>query len=397
MSTDLSGRLAADRQHERRRAARALLLRPLLRPTGRDADTFVLVRRHADWLRRWFDLNTGWRLRVEPELARLEKVAVDGDDATRPLLDAQRRPYSRRRYVLLCLALAVLSRSEAQTTLGALADEVLLQFSDPALVAAGIEFRLDHVEERRDLVAVVRTLLDLGALSRVSGDEDAYLRSVGDVLYDVDRHVLASLLTTPRGPSTVTAATAAARIDALTAVPPPLSEDARARAVRHRLTRRLLDDPVLLLTDLDADELAYFTSQRRALTDRVEELTGLVAEVRAEGVAMVDPADELTDLRMPEDGTDGHVALLVAEFLTAHAPAAVSVDDLRREVHRLAGRHRTDWRKGSDEPGQEITLVATALDRLTALRLVLVDRGSVTALPPLHRYALRTPTPLEGS
>ena len=84
MSATLSGRLEADRQHERRRAARALLLRPLLRPTGRDADVFVLVRRHADWLRPWFDLNTGWRLRVEPELARLEKVPVDSEGVALP-------------------------------------------------------------------------------------------------------------------------------------------------------------------------------------------------------------------------------------------------------------------------------------------------------------------------
>jgi uncharacterized protein (TIGR02678 family) len=391
----LSGRLEDDRRHERRRAARALLLRPLLRPAGRDAEAFVLVRRHADWLRQWFDLNTGWRLRVEPELARLEKVAADPRDETRPLVDGQQRPYSRRRYVLLCLALAVLSRSESQTTLGVLADDVLLQSSDPELVAAGVAFRLEHVEERRDLVAVVRTLLDLGALTRVSGDEESYLRAAGDVLYDVDQHVLAGLLAAPQGPSTITATTTEERVQALTATPPSVTEDGRNRAIRHLLTRRLLDDPVLLHEDLDADELAYLTTQRRALTDRVEELTGLVAEVRTEGIAMVDPADDLTDLRMPEDGTDGHVALLVAEFLTERAPVPVPVTALRRHVHQLARAHRADWRKGSDAPGQEITLVATALDRLAALRLVRIEREEVHTLPPLHRYALRPTTPAE--
>ncbi|CRK54966.1 FIG087842: Hypothetical protein [Alloactinosynnema sp. L-07] len=37
--------------------------------------------------------------------------------------------------------------------------------------------------------------------------------------------------------------------------------------------------------------------------------------MRAEGVAMVDADDELTDVRMPEQRTDGHVTLLVAERL----------------------------------------------------------------------------------
>ena len=34
---------------------------------------------------------------------------------------------------------------------------------------------------------------------------------------------------------------------------------------------------------------------------------------------MVDPDDELTDVRMPEQGTDGHVTLLVAEYLAGRA------------------------------------------------------------------------------
>ncbi|WP_432502739.1 TIGR02678 family protein [Kineococcus arenarius] len=385
MSGALLERLEAERLHEQRRAARALLRRPLLGPA---ADEFPLVRRHADALREWFDVNTGWRLIVGPELARLEKVPADPGDGTRPLLDAQKRPFSRRRYVLLCLALAVLSRSEAQVTLGVLADEVLLLAADPALVEAGVEFSLQTAEERRDLAAVARTLLGLGVVARVSGDEETFVRATGDVLYDVDRRVLASLLAAERGPSTVDATDTGARLEALTDAPPPLTEEARTRAVRHRLTRRLLDDPVLLHADLDAEETAYLSSQRAALCRRVEEFAGLVAEVRAEGIAMVDPADELTDLRMPEDGTDGHVALLVAELLTERAPAPVPLEELRRHVHRLARENTANWRKGSADPGAEVGLVQTAVDRLAALRLVRVVPGAVGALPPLHRYAL---------
>ncbi|WP_337061717.1 TIGR02678 family protein [Kineococcus sp. G2] len=390
MSGPLLDRLEAERVHEQRRAARALLRRPLLGPTE---DEFPLVRRHADVLRAWFEVNTGWRLIVDPELARLEKVPADPGDGTRPLLDGQKRPFSRRRYVLLCLALAVLSRSEAQVTLGVLADEVLLQAADPDLAATGVEFSLQTAEERRDLAAVARTLLEMGVVRRVSGDEETFVRATGDVLYDVDRRVLASLLAAERGPSTVPATDPGERLEALIAAPPPLTEEARTRAVRHRLTRRLLDDPVLLHTDLDAEEAAYLTSQRTALCRRIEEFTGLVAEVRAEGIAMVDPADELTDLRMPEDGTGGHVALLVAELLTARDPEPVSLDGLRRHVHRLAQENRPNWRKGSADPGAEIALVADAVDRLAALRLVRVVPGAVSALPPLHRYALRGPVP----
>ncbi len=52
----LADALSASRADELRRAARALLRRPLLRATD---ETFVLVRRYAPDLREWFERNTG--------------------------------------------------------------------------------------------------------------------------------------------------------------------------------------------------------------------------------------------------------------------------------------------------------------------------------------------------
>lgn len=129
----LTDALAASRADESRRAARALLRRPLLRPTD---DGFVLVRRHAPGLREWFERNTGWHLVVDSEMARLVKSA--GADPTYPARDVKsKQPFGRRRYVLFCLALAALSRAEAQITLGRLADQVVLGATDPDLTAAG--------------------------------------------------------------------------------------------------------------------------------------------------------------------------------------------------------------------------------------------------------------------
>ena len=59
---------------------------------------------------------------------------------------------------------------------------------------------LDSRADRSDLVAVVRLLLGWGVLSRVAGDEDAYLSAGADVLYDVRRPVLGVLLSGIRGP-----------------------------------------------------------------------------------------------------------------------------------------------------------------------------------------------------
>ena len=87
---------------------------------------------------------------------------------------------------------------------------------------------------------------------------------------------------------------------------------------------------------------------------------------------MVDRRDELTDLRMPEIGTDGHVALLLTEELAAR-DGDVTLDELRAVVRRLADAHRSYWRLSTREPGAEIALVEHALERLVALRLVWRD------------------------
>ena len=96
----------------------------------------------------------------------------------------------------------------------------------------------------------------------------------------------------------------------------PDTEDGRNRAIRHSLARRLLDDPVLYYSDLTEEERGYLDRQRGPLLKRLTDATGLVAEVRAEGIALIDSTGEATDLGMPEEGTDGHATLLLAEFLS---------------------------------------------------------------------------------
>lgn len=394
--TDLGHELDDQHAQERRDATRALLRTPLLR-AGADPDAFRLVRRHEDELRRWFDGECGWQLVVDGDLARLRKRSTDTSDATRPARDPSGgTPFSRRRYVLFCLSLAALERADQQLTLGGLADDVLLACQDPDLRAAGVEFLLERREERSDLVAVVRLLLRHGVLARVAGDEDAFVQRSGDVLYDVDRRALSLLTAAPHGASTITAGTFEERISALAAEPVPDVEELRAQRSRRTLTRRLVDDPVVYRRDLDDVDLEYLTRQRAALVGRVQDRCGLVAELRSEGIAMLDPDDELTDVRMPESGTDGHATLLVAEHLAALDGTAASTVEIEALVRRLALEHRTYWRRAAVEPGAEVALAATAIARLEALGLVRREDDEIHPLPALARYAVDAPTLLGG-
>ncbi len=391
--TGLSDAIAGTRSAELTRAARALLGRPVLRAHGPTGEHFLLVRRHTAALRDWFDRNTGWRLIVDSEVARLVKAPADPGDPTHPARDPRSTTaFTRRRYVLACLALAVLERADAQVTLGRLAEQIVLGAADPQLAAAGITFTLERREERGDLVAVVRLLLDLGVLSRVAGDEEAFVADTGDALYDVERRVLGTLIAAPRGPSTVGEASFEQRLTALTAELPATTDDLRNRQLRHRLTRRLLEDPVLYYDDLDDAERSYLSSQRHVITGRITELTGLVAEARAEGIAMIDPLDDLTDIRMPETGTEGHATLLVAEYLAAHADRPFTIDELRSHVASMATAHRSYWRRDATAPGAAGELTEHALRRLLALGLVRRDGEHVLARPALARYAVAEPT-----
>jgi uncharacterized protein (TIGR02678 family) len=380
--------IPAEEQAQRRSALRSLLAKPLL-VADTDSETLVLVRRHLTELREWLSRETGWRLVADSETARLFKTAPVLSDASHPARGHNKEPFGRRRYVTLCLALSALARADAQTTLGSLADDVLTAAAEPELAAAGFTLTLDSRADRSDLVAVVRLLLGWGVLSRVAGDEETYLSAGADVLYDVRRLVLSRLLSSTRGPSTVTAVPFEDRLAELTAEPVAETDELRNQALRRQLTRQLLEDPVVYYDELDDDERAYLLSQRHAITRRIEDATGLVAEMRAEGIAMVDPEDELTDVRMPEQRTDGHVTLLVAEHLAGREQA--TLDQLRAFVRQAAAEHTTYWRKGVTEPGAETELLATALEKLSALRLIQVDGSVVRRRPAIARFALDEP------
>jgi uncharacterized protein (TIGR02678 family) len=372
---------------DRRRAMRALLARPVLASRGEAEADYRLVRRFEAELREWLETNTGWRLTVDTTAARLHK-RVAGRDTTRGLYDRRRRPFSRRRYVLLALSFAVLERSGGQVTLGRLAEGVLGELGDPRFEAAGLDFTLANREERSDMVSVVRLLLELGALRRIEGDEERYVDTGTDVLYDVEHGVLGVILQTAQAPSMVGSEDFESRLVNVTDHPLVQTDDARNRWFRRSLTRRLLDDPVLLYDSLSDEERAYLVGQRRALTDRITDATGLVAEVRAEGIAMLDPEGDLTDVRMPEGGAAGHLALLIATRLAEMGEMAE--EEVVVYTDKLCDEYASVWGT-TIRARPRAELAGEAIGRLRALSLVRAGVGRIQAVPVLMRFRLGEP------
>lgn len=389
---------AADVQaDERKRAVRALLKSPLL--TASAGEVLATVRRHAGWLQEFFAENFGWLLHVERELVRLGKTPGEASDSTRSAQPSDGPSFSKRRYVVLCLALAAIERMDRQTTLQKVAEGIMsLAAGDAELIATGFVFDLASRDERRELVAVIRLLLEMGVLRRVNGDEDLFVSQRGDALYRVDRTVLARLLNSRQPPSTLAATGDKERVQALLQEYQLETEESLRRAMRHRLARQLVDDPVLYYADLSEAEREYLNRARFAVLRSILPATGLVEEARVEGIALVDPERELTDVALPEEGTDGHVALLVAELLANRLRAGdsrVARQDIEQHVQELVGVHGKYWRKSAREGGAEVWLTNQALEFLSALRLVRQHGLDIEPLPAIARFGL-LPARIEG-
>ncbi len=359
---------------EQRQAVRLLLAHPFVTDTRPDPEVFALVRRHARELQRWFAEQLGYRLVVDSELARLHKRPAPGA-RLRPVRTQSHAAFDPRRHALLCLVLAALERLEVQTVLSELAEQVgLLAASEDGVR----RLDLQSYAERQAFVDVVRWLVGLGVLTLADGEDSAFLEGRGDALYDIHSRRLTQLLTVP------VPAVLPADLEELGVEVYPDSEDGVNRRARHRLLRRLVEEPVLYLADLDDAERTYLTLQRHYLAGQVASKVGLDVEVRKEGLAAVDSEGRLTDLAFPGTGTLSHAALLLAEHLGRRTAGPVPESSLPSVVDALVERYGHLWSQAyrDDRAG----LLSQCLERLEGMSLIARRAGAVEPLPAIARY-----------
>jgi uncharacterized protein (TIGR02678 family) len=424
VNTVLADQDAADRA----RGIRALLSRPML--DRRAADDFTAVVVHAEWLQRWFDDKCGWVLVVDGRhgFARLRKVPVTTD--SRRGLRTNRstsRPFNRRRYTLLCVAAAVLSdTSRPQISLRDVVDRIAAMTADRAGLEPFVPARRD---ERIALVDALGAFADLGVLRLVESRGDYVSAETANALYDIDDRRLGHLIAAPRSPSLSATLAELMHEDRYGAWPgasddpdaghragtadlpeargiPALqrslalaasgtsagSAEQSRRRVRHRIMRRLLDDPVLYLDTLDDVERSYLQATVASITTWIRE-AGMVLERRSEGWAVIDPDDTTTDVRFPE-GNDviKHTALLLIDTLLPTAVPAGPVRHPRRAAElAVADRLRANpgWARAYQDEGGAARLAGSALELLAGLDLVRLDDAGLHLLPAAGRYRPR--------
>jgi uncharacterized protein (TIGR02678 family) len=402
--SNLSNQLVIAERDELARGIRLLLASPLVHERGAP-ESFDLVRRRREPIRKWFDYYCGWSLVVEPRLgyARLAKVRAMADASRPPRRHRSgRAPFDRRRYVLLCVAAAELLTVPV-TTIGLLADRITRAMAaDPVLA----DFDTSARNERMAFVDAMRMLESLGTIEALDGTTESYVDSAAaKVLYRVDSTLLMRLLAAPAGVSqlAVPADEVAMRFDELlsavsrerrygaaaehTAGAPPVSEVQRNLWLRHSIFRRLVDDPVVYLDDLTANERAYLSSPTgRQLLRRAADEGGFLLEERAEGVMFVDPDGIATDSRFPDDSNNAKVAALL---LLDDIGSVTTIEQLRLAASALLTKF-PKWAKGYRTETGPDALVADALDVLRGFGLVRIADGLVHPLPAAARYAVGT-------
>lgn len=369
---------------ERRTALRALLLHPLLTDDGPHADALLLVRRHREHLERLCAEGLGYRLVVEPRVARLFKAGL-GRDATRPLrrrlASGRGRPFEPRGYALLCLLLAALTRCPAQLLL----DELVAQVRS-AVADAGLAVDLDAAADRRALASALGTLLELGVLVERDGDltrwaEDGTAQSLLDIRRDRLRLVTRAGLASADGPQDL--------LD--TAALPTAAGGARV-AVR----RRLLESPVLTTSELTEEQAEWWRRSRSREAEWFRDHVGLDLELRSEGALAVDPEETLTDVAFPGTGSARHAALLVLARLVDGVREAARGGDqawwpledgaVERAVDAVAAEHGRGLRKAYADVS---LLRADVVDVLTDAGLLRDGRlhAAAARYAPVTTYA----------
>jgi uncharacterized protein (TIGR02678 family) len=287
----------------------------------------------------------------------------------------------------VCLVLASAESAGEYTTLQRLFDDVGLRAS--GIDGLGWDERV--AADRRVFIHAVQALQDLDVFERADGDEERFARGEagGDALYRIDRDRLSLLPTTAQPPSL-----AAGPAD-VADEPYPDTEQGRLMRRRHRVTRALVEEPVVYRDDLTEEEIDYLRSQRARLERLLADRFGLTLEARAEGWVTLDETGELSDLHWPDYGAAETTALRLCDELRGRRLGPERSDrsdewpiaEVVSFVRQLSDEYAGYWKKGTDDDAGAQRLTEEAIDILVAGRLAVRSPTGLIARPAAARYA----------
>ncbi|HET9968334.1 MAG TPA: TIGR02678 family protein [Streptosporangiaceae bacterium] len=324
---------------EYQKAARLALRHPLITASYPDASALPLVRKWVRQLRTDLGEVLGYTLLSSGDTIRLRRVQ-DTLDGTRPAVTRARRPFDRRRYAYLVLALSALGRSGTQIALSELADAVA---ADAGRID-GVGMDTGRKPDRDAFVDAVAWLEARGALRMADGSAAEWVNDPerAEALYDIDREVVGAIYAPSRVLQHLNSVTELLD-DRAGGTAPAQGREARRRGNARQARRLVLEHPVVYYADVGGELRGQLRSA--SLAEDVERLTGLALERRAEGVALVSAGQRFTDVAFPSTGTVAQSALLlcarIAGYLRHHSarierlPAATAAERLAETARRI--------------------------------------------------------------
>jgi uncharacterized protein (TIGR02678 family) len=322
---------------EYQKAARLVLRHPLITASFPDSSALPLARKWVRQLRSDFGEVLGYTLLASGDTIRLRRVQ-DALDGTRPAVTRGGRPFDRRRYAYLVLALSALGRSGAQIALSELADAVA---ADAGRIA-GLGLDTGRKPDRDAFVDAVAWLEARGGLRLADGSATEWVNDPerAEALYDIDRAVVGAIYAPSRVLQHLSSVT-----ELLDGPGAAAAQGINAqRRVNARQARRLVvEQPAVYYADVDEELRGQLRSV--SLAEDVERLTGLALERRAEGVALVSTGQRLSDVTFPSTGTVAQASLLlcarIAGYLqrmssrTERLPATTAAERLAEAARRI--------------------------------------------------------------
>jgi uncharacterized protein (TIGR02678 family) len=333
-------------------------------------EIWPLVRANRNTLTEWFAHRLGYRLVVTDSAARLFRLPLDGG----VLAPRRFRPPPRRVLVLAILAAAAAEDAEDMTTTQDLSDRVraLAAHDDVALAP----YDPDRFAERMLFIKAMQILVLGGALRPITRDDEeqregwAHHKNAVGGAYEVRRELLLRMV----DPESLRAA---------------LGEIGQSSesGTRFGVLRRLIELPVLLYDDLTEAERIYLNSQRHRVLAWCTEMTGWIAEQRAEGIALVASEETGTDLPFPGLRAPDFFALMVLDELVRRH--GIGTPFTAGQLTTAAEGIKTRYPKAlTKELLPDNAVEATTLGILSALDLLRPAEppGSWTLMPPAARF-----------
>jgi uncharacterized protein (TIGR02678 family) len=276
---------------------RLLLVRPWL-VAGRDDDAIATVKQNLDAVRDVFS-RLGWVLVVERDLVRLRKTPPPRRAS------ATAQGSNARTYQWFFLLVAAAERMGRRVALGPLVTAARAAAAEAGVTPTG------DIVERRAIVAALKLLAERGVVEQLDGDVDGYIHDDNPAVLLAVHHTRLLHVIANYSPEHDPVTDPCGWLDGVEREPDPA----------RRMRRRLVDDTVVHVCDLDDAEADWLS--RRVRGDDGGPLAaafGLHLERRMEGAAFVVPESayrhpwQLGPLPFPASGTVAHAALLVCNW-----------------------------------------------------------------------------------